>query len=329
MRKALLQLIAATALLVTTAAAADAMLDDAITAFENGDFDTARQVFEAHPDHPTALMYLSQMVRREDLDESEELIDQAVELAPDYAEAQFQRGITMGAQANASIFSALGYAKKALHSFQRAVELEPETVLYRQGLMGFYLAAPGIAGGDMELAWQQVQEIAKLDARSGMIAELDYLRADDQQETFQRRLKEAVETHSEIPDFYFLAGLNAQAEAEYQRAHELFVAGSQQKAPDERSEKARLSALYQVARTAVFSGNHVAEGTAAIESYLDENPGKPDLPSRDWAEFRLAQLYQLQGDSEQAAAITNRLEKSQDESLTNAIKEHSRAMSGK
>lgn len=326
MRQVLLTLTTAVTLLMTTAAAADPLLDEAISAFESGDFSTARQLFEARTNNPTALMYLSQIVRRENLDESEELIEEAVELAPKNAEIHFQRGITMGAQANTSIFSALGYAKKALRSFQQAVQLEPETVLYRQGLMGFYLAAPGIAGGDMDLAWQQVQEIKALDARAGVIAELDYLQADDKPEAFQQRLSEALETHSDIPDFYFLAGLNAQAEENYQRAHELFMTGSQQQAPDERSEKARLNALYQVARTAVFSGNNVAEGITAIKNYIHENPGKPDLPSLDWAQFRLAQLHQHQQEPELAAELIERLDASQDESLSKAIQAYQREL---
>jgi len=290
-------------------------LDEAIVAFEAADYQRAEALFRAQEDDPQALMYLAQIARRDDLDEAEDLIEAAAERAPNNAEIQFQRGITMGAQAGNSIFSALGYAKKSKQSFLKAVELDPESVTYRQGLMGFYLAAPGIAGGDQELALAQVEEIKALDPRSGVVAELDYLKATDQPEAFEQALATALEDFAALPDFYFLAGLAAQQQKEYQQAHELFTQGANQKAVDERSENARLSALYQIGRTAVYSQKNLAEGVAAMQRYLEENPNNPSLPSRDWGKFRLAQIHMVKQEDDKVTALLEAVKDTSDPSL--------------
>lgn len=302
-------------LMVFASGAVAQSLDDAIAAFEAADYQRAEQLFNAQKEDPQALLYLSQIARRDDLDAAEELIEEAVTLDPNNAEIQFQRGITMGAQAGNSIFSALGYAKKSKRSFLKAVELEPESVTYRQGLMGFYLAAPGIAGGDEELALQQVEAIKALDARSGVVAELDYLKATEQAEVFEQTLADALERFADLPDFYFLAGLAAQAQKEYEQAHALFTQGANQEAADERSENARLSALYQIGRTAVYSQSHLAEGVAAMQRYLAENPNNPSLPSRDWGKFRLAQIYMVNGEDDKVTALLEQLRETTDPSL--------------
>ncbi|GAB2907280.1 hypothetical protein [Rheinheimera gaetbuli] len=51
-------------------------------------------------------------------------------------------------------FLALSYAKKSLPCLEQAVALQPHNISYSKGLMSFYLGAPGIAGGDKQLAWQ-------------------------------------------------------------------------------------------------------------------------------------------------------------------------------
>lgn len=61
-----------------------------------------------------------------DLDEAEALIDKAVKVFPDNVELHLNRASIMGAQASQSIFSALGYARKALDSLEIAANLEPD-----------------------------------------------------------------------------------------------------------------------------------------------------------------------------------------------------------
>lgn len=313
-------------LMSLSAAAQSSDLTRALETFERGDYAEAKPLLENHRERPEALLYLAQLAREDDLDEAEELFEEAFEKISDdtgddvQAEIYYQHAVTMGAQASNSIFSAFGYAKKALTSFKQAVALAPEDISYRKGLMFFYIIAPGIAGGDLDLAWEEVEAIREINPREGMIAELDYIKATDV-EAFDARLAEALEEFADAPDLYYVAGIAAQQEERHADAHELFTRGSQQPANDEYSERARLNSVYQIGRTALFSESNVEAGIAAIQTYLDENPADPALPSLAWAELRLAGLYALQDNREAAITLLEPLTEHNDEDLQKSAQE--------
>ncbi len=72
-------------------------------------------------------------------------------LADNRADYHFTLGRAYGAIAqNGSIFTGMKYAGKVKSEFVRAVELEPDNVIYRTGLMRYYIQAPSIAGGSVE-----------------------------------------------------------------------------------------------------------------------------------------------------------------------------------
>jgi tetratricopeptide (TPR) repeat protein len=102
-------------------------------------------------------------------------IDQALEKAqaqaevlPNSAEAQYFLGAAYGQKAsNASMFSALGLAKKAKAAFLRSIALDAKRLDSRFALMQFDLQAPSIAGGDKDEARKMAQEIAAIEAAAG------------------------------------------------------------------------------------------------------------------------------------------------------------------
>ncbi len=87
------------------------------------------------------------------LDRVQELAEKAVKQPLNTAFVQFSYGIIMSIVAQNSIFlNALGYVKKSLSGHAQAVALEPNNIPYRQSLLGYHLNAPGIAGGDKDIA---------------------------------------------------------------------------------------------------------------------------------------------------------------------------------
>ncbi len=119
-------------------------------------------------------------------DGAEENLEKAVGLAPNNAEYHFTLGRIYGVQAQrASIFSKLSYAGKVKNEFLRAVELAPENVSYRTGLINYYLMAPGIAGGSVSKAKEHAAELLTRNAYAGRVAmgqiaayEKDYVAAE-------------------------------------------------------------------------------------------------------------------------------------------------------
>jgi tetratricopeptide (TPR) repeat protein len=78
----------------------------------------------------------------------------------------------------AGLLAKLGWARKCRAAYERAVALAPREPAYRWSLLGFYLVAPGIAGGCRDSALAQAVAIEKLDPVHGRIARATVYLAD-------------------------------------------------------------------------------------------------------------------------------------------------------
>ncbi len=89
--------------------------------------------------------------------------ERAVTLQPGSSEFHLWLGRTYGEKADASSFlTAAGLARKVHNEFERAVQLDPNSVPARTDLAEFYLEAPGIVGGGQDKARAQAESVAKL-----------------------------------------------------------------------------------------------------------------------------------------------------------------------
>jgi tetratricopeptide (TPR) repeat protein len=106
-------------------------------------------------------------------DEREALdrLERAARAAPDEARIQNALGDAFGLAAQkAGLWAKLGWARKCLEAYERAVELDPRKSAYRWSLLGYHCVAPRIAGGGNDKAVAQAQAIAKADPMEGRIA---------------------------------------------------------------------------------------------------------------------------------------------------------------
>ncbi|MBF7071802.1 hypothetical protein ISG33_00125 [Glaciecola sp. MH2013] len=279
-----------------------------------------------------------------DLDEAEDLAEDAISAYPDNARLFYLRGVVMGSQAQDSIFSALGYAEKALNSFIKANELAPNDIQYKRALMSFYMAAPSIAGGDTELGKHQLSEIKKLDALEGAIAEVSFYQMSDDIEQAKKVLAQAMQSYPKEISFPFqLGAIEAQSE-NYEQAMSLFKQAANMRLPpystDEetgdinkdyrRNAAAHLNALYQVGRTAVVSESNAKEGIAAmgrLAAAIETSKLPPsDLPNMQWAAARLAELYIQVGDKQAAKSELASIVIGDDDKLEKQVKKLKKAL---
>ncbi|WMS85639.1 tetratricopeptide repeat protein [Pleionea litopenaei] len=269
---------------------------------------------------PEALHALDKAVSfiNADLDNAEKYIEQALDLAPQSAEIQFACGQIMSKQASDAIFSALSYANKSLDCFKSAVALAPTNIEYRSGLMSFYLGAPSIAGGDEELAFEQVQAIEKLDALRGARAKLRFFREIEDLKSFEVVLRKGVEAFPNHAEFYYRLGLFLQENKQYEEASQQFQLSIKAGIDDDLEFK--LNAWYQVGRTALFSETNLEKGIAALQYFIDNSSNSSKVPSNEWANFRIAQLYRLANNKEKTSAHLALISDSSDESLLRAVK---------
>ena len=247
----------------------------------------------AHPAHPAELQQAAEAMRT-DLDVAEKYIKQALASAPENPEVHFICGRIMGQQAGNAIFSALSYAKKSLACLEQAVSLQPDNTAYRRGLMSYYLGAPGIAGGDEALAWQQVEQITMIDALQGALAKLNFYRQTEQPDLYRQLLEQSRIDYPAQAEFHYRHGLLLQEEKQFSQAFVAFIAAT--KADDDAAVYV-FNAWYQIGRTALFNQQQLADGTHALQYFIAHAPDLDAVPEKVWAHFRLAQLHKLNDDS--------------------------------
>lgn len=308
---------------LSTLAIADT-LEQAVSALKAGQTEQAVDLFKQQKSNPEAMFYLAKIFMDSDLDEAEEWIEKTLKKQPENAEAHYFLGRIMGGQAQNSIFSALSYAGKSVDAFTRAVELMPDSVRYRNALMQFHIQAPSIAGGDIEIAKQQVVEIQQLDAIAGLKAEIDFASSQDDNKSVEQLLAEAKQTYTDIPDFFFKAGMIYQRQENYERAIAELAQAVTKTALTEDSIKAKYNALYQLGKTAVLSGNSIESGIQSLNEYIAQAPNFDGMPPRSWAEFRLANLLVLNSQQPEAKSIYLRLAKNDDKELVKQAKKASK-----
>ena len=143
---------------------------------EAGRFAEARRAFErlaaSDPKNPEIAFHRGELALwRNELPEAVALLEKATATGPGNSRYHHRLGDAYGRSAQAaSVFSALGFARKCLAAYRRAVELDPANLEARLSLFLFYASAPGIIGGSAEKATAEAAAIKQLDAETGRVA---------------------------------------------------------------------------------------------------------------------------------------------------------------
>ena len=77
-------------------------------------------------------------------------------------------------------------------------------------------------------------------------------------------------------------------------------------------------ALYQIGRNAVFSQLFIDEGISALQEYIRQEISD-DLPSIEWAYYRLSQLYKMKLDVANESIYRTLAAKTNDKDLIEAL----------
>jgi tetratricopeptide (TPR) repeat protein len=244
---------------------------------------------------PAAVEAIKSALQKGDLDGAVSAGEKAAAASPEDALVQTWLGRAYGRKAqSASVFSRLSFAKKCRAAFEKAVALDPANVEARSDLMSFHLQAPGIAGGDKDVARKQADEILRLDPIRGHLAWA------------------AVWEEAKEP---------ARAEAEYRKAIEAdprqlggrsafsgFLL-NRKRAPDARELWLQFSKAnpdqtyghYALARISLLTGEDLAGGVEHLKIYL-ATPPRPDTPTWADAHWRLSNIYEKMGRNDEAKA---------------------------
>ena len=285
--------------LVTLAANASAQNGDGgVASFNAHRYDEARHQLEsavaANPNDAQAHHYLGRIAMHEtDFRGAISHLERAATLEPSVAEHQILLGRAYGQLAvRSGMTKKFGLAKRARAALERAVELDPENIEARSGLIQFHLLAPGIVGGSSSKASAHAAEIAKRSPFRGALARAWI--AEDRK-NYDQAAREYRDAITRAPDslvsYWGLAQL-WQRGGRYDSSFAL-MEGLIQRQPN------AMPAYYYYGRAASLSGQHLQQAVSALERYIAYEPleGEPPLSS---AHYRLGLVYERMGDREKA-----------------------------
>lgn len=274
-------------------------VDVALQQLEICNTDDARQQLEQYLSKQPADGAALQALARTHLvsgnaEQAVKLLEQAVSAQPVSAESQFRLGQALAAHVNdVSVFSKPGVARRMRAAFTRAVELAPESVEYRGALLQWYAQAPGIVGGSLDKAREELAQIRKRDAAWGHYYEAMILTQEGHKADADAAIGRAAAAGvNEALNLRVPGLVEAEDWAALFSTFEAVVA----KDPNQ------VAAWYGLGRTAAVSGQNLPRGEQALKNFLS-NPrhrcqaGNLTAAAAHW---RLGNVYERMGRKDEA-----------------------------
>jgi len=219
--------------------------------------------------------------------EASPLFERAAALRPGVAAYHLwlARSYAEEAKTSGNVVRLIEIGWKSGTELETAVRLDPASMEARLDLLRYYVLAPRPVGGSDAKARIQAIVIAKRDAALGAFASGYIAYRKKQYGLARTRLHDAVRLATTRETKVLALTWLGYLSQETQRYDEAFAAF------DEilRVGPTHTVALYEIARTSLFSGRERERGEAAVEAYLKTTP-KYDEPSLDDARALLAKL---------------------------------------
>ena len=297
------------------------------TSFTFGFIRKAQDSFSSQTELENLVRQCREEIQNERADDAVALGEKAVALAPTNAEAHFQLAMAYDLKLQQSSgMGRLSPAKKYKSALEKTVEFDPSHLRARMLLFNYLLGAPAIAGGGVEKAKVQAEEIAKLDEKSGYRVRAAVYQREEEWDLAEKELKAYQSLDPKDPNaaaslanFYRsrknLEGAEsiwtAFLEIQPGNADALLALGGIQ-AEMSKFEEAKASFQaglssggdvmrfrYQLGRLSALSGMDAEEGIEHLKAYLQTSPA-PGSPTWADALWRLGNIYEKTGNKDAA-----------------------------
>lgn len=281
------------ALLLAPALATAATLEQAtalLVAKDPGAEAAIASLLKAQPDSADAHVLLARLqLQQGKTADAVDSAEDAVDLDDASAQAHYWLGNAYGSRiGQVGMLPQAMMAPKLRDAFERALVLDPTLHDARGSLVQYYLQAPAIAGGSVDKARAQVQELLKRDPPRGHYAQGQLAMFEKKPAEAAKAFAAASAARPDNANYRMAAGVALQETKQWDAAFALFEAWVK------REPKAAM-AWYQVGRTSALSGQRLDQGAAALKTFMGLPPA-PNLPTVANAQYRLGQVQVHAGD---------------------------------
>jgi tetratricopeptide (TPR) repeat protein len=268
-------------------------LDRAVRMVEQRRFAEAKPVLEAavrgDPRNARAAFYLARVYRGErNSDQAIEWFEKAVRLDPNNSTYHTELAGALGEKAlRVNRLRQATLAGRIRSHLEKAVELDPNNLEARFGLVQFYVVAPGMMGGSKQRARAEATAIKQ---RNGYVGARALALVHQSERNFAAAEEEYRAAIAQYPDstaiYYGLGGVYVQTQ-EYDRAFELVEVLARRRPGD-------MGVLFQIGRLGAISGQRLDRAEQALKQYLQHQPTEtqPPLAAAHW---RLGMVYEKKG----------------------------------
>ncbi len=218
--------------------------------------------------------------------------EKAIQLNPNKAQYYLWLGRAYGEKADAANFvTAAGLTKKIRANFEKAVQLDANSVEARTDLAEFYVEAPGFMGGGTDKAAEQAKYVAQQDAAKAHWINARIAEKKKDSAIAEREYLEAIKVGQDGDYWLNLASF-------YRRAGRLNdMEDAITKAMTANKKKPNVS--FDAATLLLRAGRDLPAAANLLRKYLT-NPPTEEAPAFE-AHYVLGQILEKQGDKQGAA----------------------------
>ncbi len=267
------------------------------TFFKNEQYQKAKPLFlsylNLHPNNTKTLEYLGDIEGfASNWETAIPYYEKLVEINPKSANYQYKYGGVLGMRAlEINKFRAATMIGDIKEAFETAAQLDPNHIDARWALVEFYIQIPGIIGGSEQKAKKYADQLKELSPVDGYLAHGYIAEYNDRPSDAEYNYKQAVKVggsvtcYEKLREHYEKNGKPSEALKTVQEAQE------------KHKDDNRLH--YQFGKIAGQYGIGLDQGIACLDKYIANYSSKDGVP-KDWAYFRLAQIYKHKGDKSKA-----------------------------
>ena len=216
---------------------------------------------------------------------------------PNNANYHYKYGGALGMKAlSISKIKALTIIGDVKEAFHKAAELDPNHIDTRWALVELYVSLPGIVGGSFSKALRYAEELEQLSKVDGYLAKGYVYEYDDEPELAEKYYRLAVKIGGSVTCYEKLTNFY-----EGQKQPEKAIRNL-----EEAKDKHQRNAMhYQIGKVCADYNIQLDKGEQMLKVYLKNHSAKDGVP-KEWAYYRLAQIYKHRNKTKEALSWINK-----------------------